>query len=341
MTSYVFLAASLLAGGASSDSKSESLKSWEDKYGRTLPFSSYEIFASNEQTVKFLNDDAKKRGHDTKYALNQFADLSPSDFRAKILMPSFDSQHKCKWPEERYSKIKKTDALPSFDWRNASIPVVSSVKNQENCGSCWAFSVGGNVEGQIALKNKKAVVSVSVEEITDCSNACEQDGQEKLCNNQCNGGLPWLAYEDIMKWGKITTDAAYPYDMFTNTCRTDSSMPVAGSISNWTAATPDMGIAEALLVQQGPLSITLNADKLQFYFRGILRNNDIPCLSSGSDHAVLLVGFGDDTANASNPVHYWTVKNSWGSSWGEKGFFRIEADKDLCGIWDCVTSGIV
>lgn len=296
----------------------------------------FQVFLSNLERIEQMN---LKNGK-TVFGLNQFSDLTPAEFKQQYLMPSFAPSHQCRWNETRYSSASPTFKPPdSLDWRNYTPAVVVPPKDQGGCGSCWAFSTVANIEGQWALKTKSAAVSLSEEQIVDCSHSCEEYEGQKLCNGGCNGGLPWLAYEDIIRWGNLTTEQAYPYKSG-GLCDA-ASKPFGARISNWTAVPHDMASIEAYLAQHGPLSITLNANILQPYYRGIIESHWFTLCDAGhTDHAVTLVGYGNDTTNTSHPIHYWIVKNSWGARWGEKGYFRIQADTDLCGIWDCVTSSI-
>jgi cathepsin F len=294
----------------------------------------FDIFKQNAQKIEALN---REHGQEV-YGYNLFSDLTADEFADQYLMEPFDSAAKCEWPYNRVHHISQAElsSTPtSWDWRTQTPNPVTAVKDQGQCGSCWAFSTTGNIEGQWTLSGKTQPL-ISEQELVDCSHACLAS-EPSLCNGGCNGGLPWLAYEDVIKWGGITGESNYPYTAMTGNCRS-SGMPNVAEIRNWTATSPDMVSIEAFLVSQGPLSMTLNANPLQSYRKGVIQPSIFSqCPSSGADHAVLLVGFGDDSSSGTS-VHYWTIKNSWGSSWGEAGFFRMQADGDMCGIWDCVSS---
>jgi len=112
-------------------------------------------------------------------------------------------------------------------------------------------------------------------------------------------------------------------------CQT--GLTAAASITTWKNVESDQSTIQSYLQSQGPLSVTLNANPLMSYSSGVITGTSLSCPSTGSDHAVLLVGFGND-----NGQDYFTVKNSWGTSWGEQGYFRMQPD--ICGLSDCVTS---
>jgi len=194
------------------------------------------------------------------------------------------------------------------------------------------FSVTGNIEGQWALAKGNTLVSLSEQYLVDCSKSCLASNPG-LCDGGCGGGLPWLAYEDVMENGFITTEAAYPYTAQDGTCQNIST--IGAKISSWSTVSSTVATIEATLVATGPLSITLNASPLMDYSSGIINLTPDQCPGNESDHAVLLVGYATDAATK---VHYWIVKNSWNTSWGEQGFFRIRADQGLCGINACVTT---
>jgi len=285
----------------------------------------YQNFKNNLDQIYALNS---KPGQTARYDINKFSDLSPEEFSRLYLLPKFNSQDVCKFPYGYMANPEEVSALPtSFDWRGKG--AVSPVKDQKACGSCWAFSAAENIEGQWQLGGNP-LVNLSEQWIVDCSHGCLHS-EPTLCNGGCGGGLPWLAYADIMKHGYLTTETAYPYTGYDGTCKNPAA--VGAKISNWTAIKPDQDSIISFLVQHGPLSICLNANMLMSYAGGIISGTPNECPSIGTDHAVLLVGY-DNTGE--KPI--WIVKNSWGTNWGEKGYFRIEADNDLCGIWDCVTS---
>jgi C1A family cysteine protease len=281
------------------------------------------VFRDNIKHIDAMNKKAKEEGIDTVYGLNKFSDLSQEEFRKAMLMPKFDTANQCKWPDSKLATVSDTmlKAAPtSWDWRTQSPNPVTGVKNQQDCGSCWAFSTSGNIEGQWRLANNP-LIELSEQQLVDCSTMCVPNSPD-LCDAGCNGGLPWLAMEDVINWGNLTTENSYPYTAETDSCSMGPRQDAGAKISDWKAAPVNLASIEAYLVSQGPLSITINADPLMSYNRGIITSRIAGnCPSSGSDHAVLLVGYDtgssvDPVTNVPKPVHYWIVKNSWGDSWG-------------------------
>jgi C1A family cysteine protease len=162
----------------------------------------------------------------------------------------------------------------------------------------------------------------------------------------CNGGLMEYAFTWLKKNGGIMTDADYPYKGVKSTCKSSSSkyvdMKVTGykklgsSYSTWSPVDEDE--IKEFLYETGPLAIALNADPLQTYTGGVLDLTSARCPTSGINHAVTLVGYGTDSSSG---LKYWLVKNSWGKSWGESGYFRIRRGNGTCGVNCYITTALV
>jgi cathepsin F len=303
---------------------SKFMKQFNKQYPTT---EEYNLRFNNFKANLRRNAELNRKHPQATFGINKFSDLSHTEFRSQMLLQKFDPQqdNTCLWPYHRTAKVQSRAIPDTWDWRKQG--AVTPVKNQASCGSCWTFSTAENIEGQWFLSKGK-LVSLSEQWIVDCSKSCLQS-EPDLCNGGCGGGLPWLAYEDIITNGGLTDEVDYPYTGEDGTCQTGK--PNIAKIANWTALSTDVTQIMTYLVANGPLSITLNADLLFSYSGGIITGSPDDCPNSGSDHAVLLVGY-DQTQD------YWLVKNSWGADWGENGYFRIEYDNGLCGINACVTS---
>jgi len=311
------------------------MKKWNKNYSSADEYQlRLQNFKDNMKRSRQLNH---KQGQKASFGATKFSDLAHQEFKDKYLMKPFPAQNVCRWPYHRvaplFSEEKVRDIPSSFDWRTKG--AVTAVKDQGGCGSCWTFSTAENIEGQWAIGGN-TLTSLSEQWVVDCSHSCLQS-EPDLCNGGCGGGLPWLAYEDIITNGFLTTEAAYPYTGEQGTCQSPSQ--VGAKIGNWTSLSTDPTQIITYMYNNGPLSITLNADMLDAYTGGIITGSPDDCSNDGSDHATLLVGYGIDTTN--NNMPYWIVKNSWGLSWGEQGYFRIESDNGLCGINACVTSAML
>ena len=282
----------------------------------------YEVFKQNVMET-FSNEE-------TTYisGITKFSDLTKQEFKRIYLNLKYDAM-----AMSNFNPIyaKDTNAAPdSFDWRNYGR--VCSVKDQGSCGSCWAFATLGNLESLYAgLKGQ--CKSFSEQQLIDCDTT----------DSGCNGGLMEYAFTYLKKIGCINLEEDYPYKGVKGTCKTNYDkcvdMTVTGykklgsSYSTWSPVDEDE--IKEFLYETGPLAVALNANPLQTYVSGILDVSSSQCPSSGINHAVLLVGYG--TAE----LPYWIVKNSWGTAWGEKGYFRIRRGNGTCGINCYITTATV
>lgn len=291
----------------------EAFKNWKTKYAKQYLTNEDEshklrVFRDNFFTVKALIEEGEKSW---TVGLTKFADLTPAEFRAFYL--STYQSDRTRNPEY----LDESNAPEKIDWRSKG--AVTGVKDQGQCGSCWAFSATGSLEGADFIANGK-LQSFSEQQLVDCS------GDEG--NEGCNGGLMNSAMNYTMKHG-IESESTYPYKARDQTCKYDASKVVFTN-KGWKDVTPNNEDQLAAAVAMVPTSVAIEADQLvfQWYTGGII---DSASCGTDLDHGVLAVGY-DDTA--AKP--YWIVKNSWGKSWGESGYVRIKKNKGtgpgICGI---------
>jgi cathepsin F len=268
------------------------------------------------------------------FHMNKFADVDEAEFKRTHRNFAFDAAgqaRSCLYSGNNLNAMTKSFLPTSFDWRSQG--KVSPVKDQGQCGGCWAFATIANMESFYAISHGvKATTQFSEQMLIDCSHGCSTDDGERSCNQGCNGGFPWNSFADILSWGGVVSESSYPYRAHTQTCKINfNNKPALQSpISNYTCLTSPRSIGNedtmaAWLVANGPFTIGINAGPLQSYSGGILDPSH--CSASGIDHAVTIVGFGQ-----SNGKNYWIIKNSWGSDWGLSGFFYLIRGKGACGV---------
>merc|ERR1712190_392296 len=212
----------------------------------------------------------------------------------------------------------KGEALAdSVDWTTKG--AVTPVKNQGQCGSCWAFSTTGSLEGAWQIAGNP-LTSLSEQQFVDCDKGSDQG---------CNGGLMDNAFKYAEK-NAICTEASYSYKGRGGTCKASScSVGIPkGDVTGYKDVATDNEQALMEAVEKQPVSIAVEADKsaFQLYRGGILSST----CGSNLDHGVLLVGYGTE-----NGQDYWKVKNSWGTSFGENGYIRLKrgkGGKGECGL---------
>ncbi|OAD54413.1 hypothetical protein WN48_07777 [Eufriesea mexicana] len=284
----------------------------------------FKVFKMNLQIIQMLQ--TYEQGT-AQYGVTMFADLTPKEFKARYLglRPELKRENEIPFSEAEIPDI----SLPhKFDWRDYG--VVTPVKDQGRCGSCWAFSVTGNIEGQYAIKHGN-LLSLSEQELVDCDTLDEG----------CNGGYMDNAYKAIETIGGLELESDYPYDGKNEKChfvKTKATVQVIDAV-NITSNETKMA---QWLTQKGPISIAINAIAMQFYFGGVSHPIHALCNANALDHGVLIVGYGTSRYPIFHKeLPYWIIKNSWGPRWGESGYYRVYRGDGTCGLNKQPTSAIV
>ena len=302
------------------------IKKYNKKYQSVNEFlARFEVFRRN--TIESFSNEEKSY----KTGITQFSDLTKQEFARIYLNLNYDAMAMSNFNP---TIVRNTNAAPSsYDWRDYGR--VCPVKDQGSCGSCYAFAAIGNLEA-IYSQHKGQLKCFSEQFLIDCDTS----------DSGCNGGLMEYTFTWLKKIGCILLEEDYPYYGYKRSCSYDKSkcidMKVTGykklgsSYSTWSAVDEDE--IKEFLYQTGPLAIALNAGPLQTYSSGILDVPSSKCPTSGINHAVLLVGYGTDPTTG---MTYWIIKNSWGKSWGESGYFRIRRGNGTCGVNCYITTATV
>jgi len=296
---------------------------WMTKYGKTYATQAeYEIrlknFIAYTKKVAMLNAQSKALNSTATFAVNKFADLSDEEFSVRLGMKGYKPQQVPGVPVARVN----TKAPGKYDWSTTGI---TAIKNQEQCGSCWAFSCTESVESTYIIKGKKGVkgqVPLAPQQIVDCDT-----------NDQgCGGGDLPTCYQYLQSAGGMEPESDYPYTGEDGTCNADKSLeqdPITGFQYTIPQGSTDEQTMAAFLAANQPMSIIVDASSWSSYSGGVLTADQC---GQSLDHAVQAVGYNGLDTNG-----YWKVRNSWGSDWGENGFIRLQFGANTCGLTSEVT----
>jgi KDEL-tailed cysteine endopeptidase len=291
----------------------------EEEYQR------FDIFIQNVQQISAWNTNS----NGAKLRPNQFTDLTNEEFVKYV----HGKNGKCftgnrpkhtigrKTPKVEALRVKEDPA--SVDWEAAGM--VTPVKNQGQCGACWAFSATGAIECQYAIAHNGELNSLSEQQLIDCS---VSEG-----NLGCDGGEMDAAFEYVKKSHGLCSEKEYPYKAQDGRCEASTCGTIYDPIINYTDVIKKNEQDLENAVAMGCVSVAIEANQLafQYYSSGILNGT----CGTSLDHGVLVVGYGTE-----NGQEYWKVKNSWGTTWGEQGYVLIckncpdNGNNGECGIYD-------
>nr|ALC78846.1 peptidase C1A cysteine proteinase-1 [Dermanyssus gallinae] len=268
-------------------------------------------FRHNQRFVNSMN----RRNLSYALKLNHRADWSQDEFRLLRGRLQFTSQKSMarEFPKEQYSDRVEPDYV---DWRLEG--AVTPVKDQAVCGSCWSFGTVGHIEGAYFRKFGE-LVRFSEQQLVDCS--------WNAGNDACDGGLDFIAYHYIQKYGLASNDQYGPYRGIDGKCKDleISNKPIS-TLKGYRNVTTVEDLRKALAFV-GPISVSIDASRpsLSFYSHGVYSDPD--CSSTELDHSVLAVGYG-----TLHGEPYWLIKNSWSTYWGNDGYILISQKNNMCGV---------
>lgn len=271
------------------------------------------VFQNNLRTIA----DHNSQRSSFKLGINFSADMTFEEFRAFYLM---------KAPQDCSATggyaAPAGDIPDHVDWRDKGM--VSPVKNQLKCGSCWTFSTTGALEAHAAIKFGKKFFDLAEQQLVDCAGDFD--------NNGCSGGLPSHAFTYLYFRGGIQQEADYPYHAVNQHCVFDIHNVVltvpGGSVNITAGSEPEL---TAAIANEGPVSIAFEVvDDFRFYKSGVYFSDKCKNGPQDVNHAVLAVGYGNEDGH-----DYYIVKNSWSETWGDKGYFKILRGSNMCGLANC------
>nr|GEZ07653.1 low-temperature-induced cysteine proteinase-like [Tanacetum cinerariifolium] len=313
---------------------SQLFEKWKEVHGKTYEHAQEEEkrLTNFRKSLKYVLEKNSKRKSETEHmvGLNKFADLSNEEFREIYLSKSKGLNMnilKMKGEEEKNNtrtfSVGSCDVPTSLelDWRDKG--VVTPIKDQGQCGSCWAFSVVGAIESAHALVTGE-LIRLSEQELIDCDNF----------DYGCDGGNMDNAFRWVIKNGGIDTEADYPYTSangYAGKCIISKENHIAASIDSYTDVEPNENALLCAVAKQ-PITVGIDGSAYDFQlYTGGIYNGECSSSPYDIDHAVLIVGYGSQKSE-----DYWIVKNSWGTYWGMDGWMFIKRNTDIkngvCGI---------
>lgn len=291
---------------------------WKKTHNKMYSTEAEELYRRGlwEKTLHFINVhnlEASLGLHSYELSMNHKGDLTQEEVVRSfgMLSPPSDLQRE----PPPFTGAPVPDKV---DWREYGW--VTKVKNQGSCGSCWAFSSVGALEGQLAKTTGK-LVDLSPQNLVDCSST------SKYGNKGCDGGFMHKAFQYVIDNQGIDSDASYPYKGVQQQCRYRSSYRAANCSHYKMLPQGDEVALKQAVATVGPIAVAIDAQQpsFTFYHSGVY---DEPNCSQRINHAVLAVGYG--TLNGKD---YWLVKNSWGEEWGKQGYVLMSRNKrNQCGI---------
>jgi C1A family cysteine protease len=270
----------------------------------------FDIFRDNMKIAA----DNQRRNPKARFGVTQFADISQDEFRRTYLLSKESAESWKAWTKANrphtHHHAKKNVTIGDVDW--CAKGVCSPIKDQEQCGSCWAFSATETLESMVAMQSGSPPV-LAPQQIVDCDKGGSDQG--------CQGGMPAGAIDYLVQAGGQEGEDDYPYTGADGSCNFDQSKVKATPKGSTPVGQGDDSLQAA--IQQSVVSVGVDASQWSSYQGGIMTD-----CGSQLDHAVVATGM------SSSEGGYYIVRNSWNAGWGENGFIFLAANGDVCGVAD-------
>ncbi|XP_058793220.1 procathepsin L-like [Phymastichus coffea] len=280
------------------------------------------VFHENQQKIAEHNEKYEAGIHSYKLKINQYGDMLFEEYKNYMHPQNNTLTRLRRIPRGGvFAMANASVELPDFvDWRKQG--AVTPVQDQGlTCGSCWAFSAIGALEGQY-FKKTGILRLLSAQSLIDCTT--------DYGNLGCGGGSAALSFQFVVDHKGLESEEEYPYVGRAKDCPYDLDDEDEELEASFVyVPTADEAALKVAVSSVGPLSVAIDAshDTFRFYSEGVYYQSE--CDRSDLDHAVLVIGYGTDSKNRD----YWLVKNSWGKSWGQDGYFKIARNRqNHCGI---------
>nr|GMD62605.1 senescence-specific cysteine protease SAG39-like [Ipomoea batatas] len=293
---------------------------WIVEYGRVYANQTEKVKRFNifKENAKFIDSFNRVENNTFTLGVNEFADLTDEEFASSRMGCAMPSHYEKTPFMYNYTAI----VPPGINWILHG--AVTRIKNQKQCGSCWAFSAAAAIEGISQIKTRR-LVSLSEQQLLDC---------ETAESNGCHGGWMSAAFKYAAKIGGLTTEKIYPYTMKQGTCNQEKASQISAKIITGYQFVPRNNEDEIVkAVANQPISVAIDAlgKPFRFYKKGVF--NDEGC-STRTNHGVTVVGYGELLKTTGQ--QYWLIKNSWGAKWGDGGYIRMVRNngkpEGICGI---------
>lgn len=313
----LFIVLLLVAVVVAKDRSSE-WKQFKQRNGKGYKNSAHEthrraIWEARKNKIDQHNAEVVLGMHSYTKTENHLSDLTDDEFQAmnKVIVP----------PAKEGEVFAQTDrAIPaSVDLRSSVC--MPAVKDQKECGSCWAHSANTPLEYQKCVKNaKNTALSFSEQQLVDCSSAYGNAG--------CNGGFYTYAWDYVKKAIGSQTYSSYPYTAAEGTCKFARSS-VASNVTSYAWVASDEAAMATAVATYGPISVSIYVtDNLMSYSSGVFSDPTCPKDGTSINHGVVIVGYG----TSSSVGDFWIVRNSWGTSWGLNGYVLFKRGVNMCNI---------